>query len=483
MVNFAEIFKRMSVSEGFIIEFCSKVLRYGDVVIQSTEGHGITNGVTVIAGPNGSGKTTLGTVLGKGRYAYGNRLCFYREGMTVKMLQFTDIHSFTGVDVLRFDQRMESSENEFVPTVGEIMGALSVSPRWAGMCGLFGLSDVEGKKINFLSSGELRKLLIVNALMAVPDVLVLDNPYIGLDASSRDELDTALTSLRAEGTSIVMLLCDNSEIPLYADSVVCLAECRIERQVFGKNDIDVLRREPVGRTDREISLPAPMSVIPDHKVAFSISDGCLRYGDRKVVSGFDWTVRRGERWMLTGPNGSGKSLLLSMVCGDNPQAYSNAVTIFDRRRGSGESIWDIKDNVGYVCPEMQLYFKSHLTVEGIIVEGMRPVLRRFGKPSDSELATARKWLGIIGIEHLADRNFRGLSSGEQRLVLICRAFVRQPAMLVLDEPFQGLDAWHKERLRHVIDTLLEERELSLIFVTHYPDELPSSVDRIKKIGC
>lgn len=464
-----------------IIEFVSPVLRYGNVTIRSVEGCGIVEGVTVVAGPNGAGKTTLGTIIEKDRYAFGNRLRFSRDGMTVKMLKFTDIHSFTGVDVLRFDQRLESSENEFVPTVGEIMGSRLDDKRWDELCGALALDDVAGKKINFLSSGELRKLLVINALMSSPDILVLDNPYIGLDAPSRGELDLALQRLKAGGMSIVMLLCDNAEIPSYADSVISLTDCAVVGQIFGREAVSKLSEETCRWPGEIPELPVAVAEIPHHEVAFSISQGVLRYGDRTVLSGFDWVVRRGERWMLTGPNGSGKSLLLSIVCGDNPQAFSNCVHIFDRRRGSGETLWDIKDNIGYVCPEMQLYFTSPLTVEGIIVEGMRPILKRYGRPTEAELSVAGQWMKLLEIDHLAGRRFRDLSSGEQRMVLLARAFVRQPALLVLDEPFQGLDAHRKELLRRVIDTLLDNRGTTLIFVTHYPDELPRSVDKVKNI--
>lgn len=458
------------------------MLKYGDVVIADTAGHGISAGVTVVTGANGSGKTTLGTILEKGRYAYGNRLRFCEEGMKVKMLKFTDIHSFTGVDVLRFDQRLESSENDYVPTVGEVIGARVDDLRWKPLCSSLGLRDAEGKKINYLSSGELRKLLVINALLSAPDLLVLDNPYIGLDASSREELDRAIVSLKEEGTSVVLLLCDNAEIPVYTDSVICLDNCRVVRQLYCQDEISALRDEKPESVAGDFEFPAPGAPLLPHEVAFSISDGLLRYGDRTVLSGFDWEVRRGERWMLTGPNGSGKSLLLSIVCGDNPQAFSNKVHIFDRRRGSGETIWDIKDNVGYVCPEMQLYFRSPLTVEGVVIEGLRPGLRRYGKATQAERDVARMWLGILEIDHLVDRHFQDLSSGEQRLVLLARAFVSQPAMLVLDEPFQGLDSRRKELLRRVIDSLLDSRGAALIFVTHYPEELPRSVGNVKRIG-
>ena len=216
-------------------------------------------------------------------------------------------------------------------------------------------------------------------------------------------------------------------------------------------------------------------------MAFSIRGGHAGYGGRDIFKGLDWEVRRGERWMLTGPNGSGKSLLLSMVCGDNPQAYANDIVIFDHKRGSGESIWDIKNNIGYVCPEMQLYFRSKLPVRGIVVEGMRPVLERYRPHTPSETAIAEAWLECLGIGALAGRDFSTLSSSEQRMVLLARAFARQPALLVLDEPFQGLDPYNKELVRRVIDRMVASRGSSLIFVTHYPEELPSCVDRTKKM--
>ncbi|MCI9286034.1 MAG: ATP-binding cassette domain-containing protein [Muribaculaceae bacterium] len=407
--------------EKNLITVLSPTLRYGDVEITGTDGLAIRHGVTAVHGPNGSGKTTLGIILGKGRYAFGNRLAFDSGDITVKLLQFTDIHSFTGVDVLRYDQRLESSENDFVPTVGDVMGASATTARWHGLCHMFGLHGAEDKKINFLSSGELRKLLLINALLDTPGLLVLDNP------------------------------------------------------ITGNNP------QPSAPDDDEILLPEAPREHPTFATAFAIRDGVLRYGDKIVQSGIDWCIERGQRWALTGPNGSGKSLLLSIVCGDNPQAYSNDVTIFDRRRGSGESIWEIKDNIGYVCPEMQLYFKSPYPVERIVVEGMRPWLKRFGAPTADELRVAREWLGLLGIRHLAERKFDTLSSAEQRLVLLARAFVRQPALLILDEPFQGLDRNHKERLRRVIDQLAGRRGCTLIFVTHYPAELPSSVDHTKSL--
>ena len=462
------LFIRNFAPMDYIIEFLSPTLCFGQVTLNGAEGLGIHAGITAVVGPNGAGKTTLGYVIERGRYGFGNRLKFQRDGMKVKMLAFTDIHSFTGVDVLRYDQRLESSENEYVPVVGEIFGKAMESEMWHDMCGRLGLREVAAKRINYLSSGELRKLLIINALLTAPDILVLDNPFIGLDAPSRAELRDALAALRDRGLHIVLLLSDPDEVPDSADAVLAMEGCRF---------VGTTRPEGCASMElpADVTLPEAPEPVPDHAVAFSIRNGRAGYGGRDIFSGLDWEVKRGERWMLTGPNGSGKSLLLSMVCGDNPQAYANDIVIFDHKRGSGESIWDIKNNVGYVCPEMQLYFRSRLTVRGIVVEGMRPVLERYRPHTERECAIADAWLECLAISHLAERDFSTLSSGEQRMVLLARAFSRQPALLVLDEPFQGLDPTAKERVRRVIDAIVEVRASSLIFVTHYPDELPSCV--------
>lgn len=461
-----------------LIEFLSPTLCFGPVKLYGSQNVTVPTGLTAVVGPSGAGKTTLGKVIERGRYGFGNRLRFMREGMTVKILTFTDIHSFTGVDVLRYDQRLESSENEYVPTVADLFAASAQTHLWVEMTERLNLHHVLHKKINYLSSGELRKLLIINALLSAPDILILDNPFIGLDGTSRVQLREALLSLRERGLHIILLLSDPAEIPLEADGIINLERCRFisADEAIAADKKNSLRDTPDEVSDSgKIEIPATHFPLPPHEIAFSITDGHARYGDRSVFENVTWTVSRGERWMLTGPNGSGKSLLLSMICGDNPQAYANHITIFDRRRGSGESIWDIKNNIGYTCPEMQLYFRSSHNVRGIIVDGMRSALERYKPHTPDELAEAGIWLGLLGIPHLAERDFSTLSSSEQKVVLLGRAFARQPAMLVLDEPFQGLDPDQKERMRRIIDALVTSRNSSLIFVTHYPDELPSCV--------
>lgn len=470
-------------STKFIVSFDSQRLGYGNVVLANPHASYIPEGVTVVLGPNGAGKSTLGLVIEKGRYAYGNRLRFCRPDMKVKMLAFTDIHSLTGIEVTRYDQRLEATVNDLVPTVGEILGDKAVSEKWTELCNAFALRDVVGKRINYLSSGELRKLLIINALLEAPDLLILDNPYIGLDELSRSELDKAIKGIAEGGVGIVLLLCDHADIPAYTDSVVAISGNEVSAPETSPEAIDALRSRPLLSVPEMTlqDLPAQKESAGEFEVAFAIEDGHVRYGGKSVLEGIDWTVCAGQRWALTGANGSGKSLLLSLVCADNPQAYANRITLFDRRRGSGESIWEIKDRIGYVCPEMQLYFRSALPVEEIVAGGLRNSLSQFRKPTSDELDEARTWLRLLDISHIADRRFQELSSGEQRLVLLARAFIKQPSLLILDEPLHGLDVAHKERVRRLIDLLVSRNGTSLIFVTHYTREIPSSVTQVKTL--
>ena len=217
----------------------------------------------------------------------------------------------------------------------------------------------------------------------------------------------------------------------------------------------------------------------DYQVAFEIRNGHVKYGDRQIIKDLDWCVKKGEQWALSGPNGCGKSLLLSMVCADNPQAYANDITLFDIKRGSGESIWQIKDSIGYVSPEMQLFFKSNSCVREIVAQGLRNSLNKYSPLTEEESEEAEKWIDLLAISHLSDRKFNELSSGEQRLTLVARAMIKQPELIVLDEPLHGLDSLSKQRVKTIVESIVSRNKSSLIFVTHYLEEIPSSVTHSK----
>ena len=201
----------------------------------------------------------------------------------------------------------------------------------------------------------------------------------------------------------------------------------------------------------------------------------IRYGQHTILNNVHWCVREGERWALTGANGSGKSTLLSLVCADNPQGYACPIRLFGHRRGSGESIWDIKRHIGYVSPEMHRAFRHDIPALSVVAGGLFDTMGLYSRPTEEQLSQSRFWMQVFGIDHLADRTFLRLSSGEQRLCLLARAFVKDPELIILDEPLHGLDPHGRQLVREVIETFCHRRHKTLVMVTHWPAELPRCI--------
>jgi molybdate transport system ATP-binding protein len=197
--------------------------------------------------------------------------------------------------------------------------------------------------------------------------------------------------------------------------------------------------------------------------------------DRVLYGGLSWTVRRGEHWALQGRNGSGKSTLLSLICADHPAAYACDISLFGRRRGTGESIWEIKKHIGFVSPEFHRAYKENRPAIDIVASGLHDSVGLYKRPRPDQVETCLFWMRVFGIEHLRDRMFLTLSSGEQRLCLLARAFVKDPALLILDEPLHGLDTYRRHLVRDVIDTFCRRPDKTLIMVSHYEEELPANI--------
>ena len=204
----------------------------------------------------------------------------------------------------------------------------------------------------------------------------------------------------------------------------------------------------------------------------NLSNVSIRYGNRTILKDLDWTVCEGERWALQGENGAGKSTLLSLVCADNPQSYSCNISLFGHKRGSGESIWQIKRHIGYVSPEMHRAYLRDLPAIDIVASGLSDSVGLYCRPRPEQKEICRQWMEVFGIADIQDKTFLQLSSGEQRLCLLARAFVKDPELLVLDEPLHGLDLKNRQRVREIIQTFCQRPHKTLIMVTHYKEELP-----------
>jgi molybdate transport system ATP-binding protein len=353
--------------------------------------------------------------------------------------------------------------------------------------GLFHMDEMEDKYIIALSSGELRKYQLTKTLFANPALLIMDNPFIGLDAETRDQLKDLLQLLaRERDMTIMLVLSKTDDIPEYVDEVVELRDGSALPACSRAEYYD--RQEPVGAhvmTDeqREALLTLPYhdgdydcrKVVDMHQVS-------IKYGTRTILRDLDWTVMNGERWALTGQNGSGKSTLLSLICADNPQSYACDITLFDRPRGSGETIWDIKRHIGYVSPEMHRSYKRNLPSIRIVASGLMDSIGLYAIPDAKDYERCRWWMNLLGVGTLADKPFLQLSSGEQRLVLLARAFVKDPQLLILDEPLHGLDLWNRRLVKDVIETFCQRRNKTMIMVTHYQEEFPAVITHQKVLA-
>ena len=427
--------------------------------------------ITVIAGRNGSGKTL-----------YVEQLRRQLASDRVRYIAFTDSY---GVNVdgqyylqLRWNQHDIDHET---PTVGEqlqraylLTGQDTDERRQMRqqLYRLFNMEDFLDKYIITLSSGELRKFQLTKTLFANPSLLIMDNPFIGLDAETRDQLKELLQMLaRERDMDIMLVIAKTDDIPEYADEVV-------EQSSLEPAPEHVLSEE---KRAAILALPYHDNDY-DCQHVIDMHDVTIKYGSRTILNKIEWTVKNGERWALTGQNGSGKSTLLSLVCADNPQSYACDITLFDRPRGSGESIWDIKKHIGYVSPEMHRSYKRNLPAIRIVASGLMDSIGLYAIPHAEDYAKCRWWLDIFGIGELADRPFLTLSSGEQRLVLLARAFVKDPQLLILDEPLHGLDLWNRRLAKDVIETFCQRRNKTMIMVTHYQTELPNNITHQKVLA-
>lgn len=418
--------------------------------------------VTVILGPNGSGKTR-----------YAEQLRRQLASDRVRYLAFSDAYGPATDKAyylqLRWNQHDIDQETPLTRTLLErsyqMAGDDSPERRhWRDrLYQLFDIGPLLDKYVILLSSGELRKFQLVKTLLVQPHTLILDNPFIGLDAHARQQLRNLLCDLASQQQlHIYLLLAKTDDVPDYADEIIRMAPS--------------LSYSPPAALSSLINLPSPTYgyqspvVIDMHHVS-------IRYGEHTILRDLSWQVRNGERWALMGPNGSGKSTLLSLVCADNPQSYACDISLFGHQRGSGESIWEIKRHIGYVSPEMHRSYLRNLPAIDVVASGLQDSVGLYIHPNGQQKQQCSWWMRLFGIGQLAERSFLQLSSGEQRLVLVCRAFVKDPELLILDEPLHGLDDNNRRLVLDIIQAFCQRPHKTLIMVTHYAEELPACIDK------
>ena len=437
-----------------------------------------------IVGPNGSGKTLLVNTI-VGRYPLLMNEVRYDFGEAEGRMAYENIQYITFRDSYGdydphyyYQQRWNSQDADLSPTVRDVLPVDEVGEE---LLHGFAIDALMDKQLVMLSSGELRRLQIAKALLTRPRVLIMDNPFIGLDAAMRDQLRRLLLQLvHGYGLQLVLVLSREDEIPDFITHVV-----PVNGRVVGDK---VAYVSPCGEVtdampgvDTSSCLASGSDDAGEDDTVIALRNVTLRYGGHTIFENLNWEVHRGERWALMGRNGSGKSALLSLVCADNPQSYANDISLFGCRRGTGESIWDIKRRIGYVSPEMHRAYLKDLPSIEIVASGLHDSIGLYVRPRPEQMGVCMEWMRVFGIEELAGRTFLTLSSGEQRLVLLARAFVKDSELLILDEPLHGLDTARREMVRGIVADFCARPGKTLVMVTHYPEELPVGITHFKKL--
>ena len=434
-----------------------------------------------VVGPVGSGKTALTDVLlGRLRVTAGamewplvDRLRAAGRAIAwpseiVARVGFKEESRIFSYGRHYYQQRYNFIEPDDDLTLDQFLhaGTTVAEERLQFVCERLGIANLRPLSFIKLSNGQTRRARIARALLTHPEVLVLDEPFVGLDADGRREVGDLLHGLAREGTRLILIAAADA-IPEWATHVLELTGRRVTfrgpRAAYPapRPDVATARARPGN----------PLSAGP----IIELVDVNVTHGRKPILRHITWTVRLGERWAVLGPNGSGKTTLLSLLCGDHPQAYSNDVRVFGRKRGDGDSIWDVKRRIGLVSPEMHFYFTGPLTAERAAATGFFDVLVSRPTTPDQD-AAVRRLFDHFAIAQLADRPFGVLSTGQQRIVLLVRALVKDAPLVILDEPFQTLDAETVARARSWIDDHLGA-DRTVLFVTHNEAELPRTVSR------
>jgi molybdate transport system ATP-binding protein len=354
---------------------------------------------------------------------------------------------------------------------------------------LLQIQSLRNRSLPSLSNGEMRKILLARALLRKPRLLILDDVFAGLDKKYRTHLKQILEKLMKRGSVRVLLVNPlPDELPKSITHMLCVGNCRVVAQ---GSRTEMMRHPHVLHLFQSARAPEVRRTTGTHfsrgkpdkanEELVKLEGASVRYNGRDILSRIHWTIRRGESWALIGPNGSGKSTLLSIISGDNPQAYANAVHIFGRRRGSGESVWDIKKRIGFISSELHLHFPEDQTCLETVISGFHEFSGCYRRPSSEQRIAARHILRRFGLLKSAVQPFGSLSAGSQRMVLLARALVKSPDLLLLDEPCQGLDLAHRTTFLRIIESLIQQQVTTIVYVTHRPDEIPEGIQRLLKL--
>ncbi len=472
----------------------------------------------VILGPNGSGKTTLVRSLWGGVPLRSGSILFDFLGPDLRNTEFPPLEAIGYVSLETHQRLMEQEDLQeeyraYAEKEGEgstarevvFSGILASRPlraedeaRLSEVARLLEIFPLLSRPVRSLSTGEIRKIIIARALMKSPRLLILDEPFEGLDERGRDLLAQSINRLMTGPMRVILVAHRMEEIVPNITHALLVKSGRLFLQ--GPKE-EILTSENLSRLygcslrlgknngtyvlthqeEEEAPLELPeeyRDFLPEEaETLIEMKDTTVTYGDRVVLDRVNWTMKRGENWAVLGPNEAGKSTLVKLILGENLQAYANQISLFGRPRGSGESIWDIRKRVGVISAELQVQYRKRISAFEVIASGFYDSIGLYRAPTNEQKEVADRWVDFLGIKDLAKEPFLQLSFGQRRMILLARAMVKSPFLLIADEPGHGLDVPNRGKILAVLEKIGQTRT-HLLYLTDRRDEIPGCITHI-----
>jgi molybdate transport system ATP-binding protein len=511
----------MSKKQPFITVENATLRLHDRVILQNSSWKIHTDEHWALLGPNGAGKSTFVRALWGGVPLRSGRILFNFAAPKTEAHRTPprDAIGYVSFEIhqtlMEHEERQEdlrafANKTDEVTTVRDVVfsGILAdrtVTPvdeeRCAEIASRLGIQPLLPQPITSLSTGEIRKALIARALMKSPQLLILDEPFDGLDEASRQSLAESINHLMTASMRVILVVHRLEEIVpkvthvllikngqffmqgkkeeiLTSEHISQLYGCQLQLEKSGERYQVAYDTEGGAPIDTDLLCEESHQDLPD--ILIEMKETTVQYDGRVILGNLNWVMKRGENWAILGPNGSGKSTILRLILGENLQGYANQVTLFGRRKGTGETLWEIKKRIGAVSSELQVQYRKKMSAYDVIASGFYDSIGLYQHPTPDQKEIVDRWIKLLRIEDIARESYHRLSYGQKRMILLARAMVKSPALLIVDEPCHGLDIPNRKRILDILERI-GQTQINLLYVTNHKDEILNCVTHVMRI--
>jgi len=449
----------------------------------------------VVVGPNGAGKTTLAKAIAGLLPVVQGKIQYHTFGGMSPTDAIAYVASDARRDIWRRERHLDRARdfagrfNEATTIRGLICRRLAdlLSPsdmelRLADVAERFKLETLLDKPALAVSTGEMSRVLVARELIRCPKMLVLDEPFEGLDYSGRQDLMNMLDGLAASGLPILLVTHRPEEILPTTTHMLTIDGGRIVGASAVNRPSHMFNAASAVESKERASHCSTHH--PAHREAIrhfssepmiDMKAVTVRYGDTIILDRFSWVVEEGEHWAITGPNGAGKSTILKLITGDCLQVYANRIRLFGKDRGAGQTLWEIRERLGVVSCDLSSGYQKRMSAMDVVCSGFFDSVGLYRHCDTVQIATAKRWLARMEVSALAHAQFNHLSHGQRQMILIARAMVKSPKLLILDEPCAGLDPENRLAILRLLEQIGRSGPTGLIFVSHHEKEIPACI--------